>query len=43
VSNGGKAYLSAVGGEENVFFDQETINCQFNILLKLDEAAPWES
>ncbi len=37
VSNCAKAYLSAVGGKENVFVDKETINCLFNILLEVDE------
>ena len=27
----------AHGGEEDVLIDKETINCQFNILLELDE------
>jgi len=37
MSDRGEAYLSANGGEEDVFIDKETINCQFNILLGLDE------
>ncbi len=37
MSDRGEAYLSANGGEEYVFIDKETINCQFNILLELDE------
>ena len=37
MSDRGEAYLSANGGEEDVFIDKETINCQFNILLELDE------
>ncbi len=37
MSDRGEAYLSANGGEENVFIDKETINCQFNILLELDK------
>ncbi len=37
MSDRGEAYLSAIGGEEDVFDDKETNNCQFNILLELDE------
>ena len=37
MSDRGEAYLSANGSEEDVFIDKETINCQFNILLELDE------
>ncbi len=37
MSDRGEAYLSAVSCEEDVFVDKETINGQFNILLKLDE------
>ncbi len=37
MSDRGEAYLSAHSGEEDVFIDKETINCQFNILLELDE------
>ena len=31
MSDRGEAYLSANGGEEDVFINKETINCQFNI------------
>ncbi len=37
MSDHGEAYLGAVGCEEDVFVDKEAINCQFNILLELDE------
>ena len=37
MSDRGEAYLSANGSEEDVFINKETINCQFNILLELDE------
>ncbi len=37
MSDLGEAYLSAMGGEEDVFIDKETINGQFNIMLELDE------
>jgi len=32
-----EAYLHAVGGEESVPVDEEDVNHQFNVLLKLDE------
>ncbi len=32
-----KHILVLTSGEEDVFIDKETINCQFNILLVLDE------
>ena len=37
MSDRSEAYICAHGGEEDVFFDKETINCQFNILLEFDE------
>ncbi len=37
MSDHGEAYLGAHSDEEDVFIDKETINCQFNILLELDE------
>ncbi len=37
MSDPSEAYLCAHGGEEDVFVDKEAINCQFNILLELDE------
>ena len=37
MSDRGEAYLCAHGSEEDVFISKETINCQFNILLLLDE------
>ncbi len=37
MSDRGEAYLSAHSGEEDVFIDKETVNCQFDILLELDE------
>jgi len=37
MSDHGEAYLSSNGAEEDVFINKETINCQFNILLELDE------
>ena len=37
MSDRNEAYPSAIGGEEDVFIDKETINCQLNILLELDE------
>ena len=37
MSDCGEAYLSANGGDEDVFIDKETINCQLYILLELDE------
>ena len=37
VGDRGKAYFGAECGEENVLVDKEAINCQFNILMKLDK------
>jgi hypothetical protein len=37
MSDRGEAYLGVHSGVEDVFIDKDTINCQFNILLELDE------
>jgi hypothetical protein len=37
MSDRGEAYLCALGCEEDVFVDKETINSQFSIMLELDE------
>ncbi len=33
----GEAYFGAERGEEDVFVDEEHINCQLHILVKLDQ------
>jgi hypothetical protein len=37
MGNRGEAYFGAESGEEYMFVKKEAINCQFNVLLELDE------
>jgi hypothetical protein len=37
VGDCGEKYFFTVGGEEDVFVDEEDINCQLHILVKFDE------
>jgi hypothetical protein len=37
MGNCGEAYFGAESGEEYMFVNKESINCQFNVLLEFDE------
>ncbi len=37
MGNCGEVYFGAESGEEYVFVNREAINCQFNVLLELDQ------